>query len=242
MVATDTVGKQKSAWLWDLATGRRIKQLGPWGPESSLNFCAGGQSLLTKLSQKEDESPYDLWNAVSGERRINDFGKDARVALSLDGNRLYELANGDVKLYDALDGTFVANVTQWPGSVRHAVFGPAGQLATIEDRSDTFQAIYLWDTFAGAAHGMLNHDGIVDEVVFSPEGGLIATISREPVNSTDASSVRLWRTDTGLLTGLLTPSQTVRTVQFSPDGTRIVPLFRGVRCQPMEYSNTPSDG
>ena len=72
----------------------------------------------------------------------------------------------------------------------------------------------LWDADTGKQILVLNHDGAVNNVVFSPDGKYIATASR-------GKTARLWNAATGEQISVLNHDGSVYGVVFSPDGKYI---------------------
>ncbi|MCB0128809.1 MAG: hypothetical protein KDE58_41370, partial [Caldilineaceae bacterium] len=247
LVARDS---QKTVELWSLADGQPTKILGEWADESSVEFCAGSHALLTKLKPIKIIRPlapihaspvytgeqliqtqprYALWYDLAGEIKYRAFDPQAAVTLSPDGTRLCTLtkvdgaAQGVADLYDTHDGTIVATVTHRVGAVDSFLFGPKGQLATVEGPDDAGQTVYLWDSYAGAANGRLAHEQPIEKIAFSDDGTLLATITTTKVDDGDEQTiVHLWRTATAQPIGTLRPSAPIREIQLSPDGTRIL--------------------
>jgi WD40 repeat protein len=76
--------------------------------------------------------------------------------------------------------------------------------------------VHLWRTSVGALLQVLDgHEGLVRDVVFLPEGELLA--------STSASEVLLWQLDDGvLLHSLIGHNDDVSSIGFSPEGTLLI--------------------
>ena len=72
----------------------------------------------------------------------------------------------------------------------------------------------LWDAATGKQIFVLNHDGWVRNVVFSPDGKYVATAS-------DDNTARIWNASTGKLIGSFKHDGVVNNVVFSPDGKYI---------------------
>jgi WD40 repeat protein len=96
--------------------------------------------------------------------------------------------------------------------VNNIVFSPDGKyIATASDD----KTARVWDAYTGKNITVLKHDGLVNNVVFSPiDGKYIATASAD-------NTSRVWDAATGKQISVLNHNYWVIKVIFSPDGKYI---------------------
>jgi len=82
--------------------------------------------------------------------------------------------------------------------------------------------VHLWDVETGnLQHKLVGHGGKVSQIVYSPQGDLVASTTSEYA-ITD-TTVRLWDAETGVCLRILTGhSRFVKSIAFSPKGDRII--------------------
>jgi len=73
----------------------------------------------------------------------------------------------------------------------------------------------IWSVEGNLLYTLIDHKGDVNDVVFSPNGKIIASASSD-------QTIKLWNTDGMLLKTLIAPNGAVYGVSFSPDGKRLV--------------------
>ncbi|NEB52264.1 hypothetical protein G3I48_08190 [Streptomyces griseus] len=210
--------------LWEADTGRMIASL--TGPVDEMVFSPDGEVLATAA---ESESGVHLWEADTGRKTASLTGDPQfvnAVVFSPDGETLATAGNhGTVRLWDVGTGRNTATLTGHTAPVASVVFSPGGDTLASAGEDGTAR---LWDADTGRNTATLtghvgHYEGdredsgpapaSVDAVVFSPDGGTLATTAL-----TDRT-VRLWDVRTGGHTATLTGhTSSVDLVAFSPSG------------------------
>ena len=141
-----------------------------------------------------------------------DFSRDGRILAASDSGR-------KTLCMDAATGK-VLHVFGSPSRLRHRVtLSPSGDRAATSEFDATRQRspVMIWDVAGGGKPlTLLGHRDPVLEIVFSPDGGRLASTGRE-------RTVILWDAVSGeeLMT-LRGHDTAVTTLAFSPDGQRLV--------------------
>ena len=190
-------------WLWDAGTGKHKAKLTHAEDIISFVYSPDGSTIATRSSEE-----VRLWES--------DTGKHKTTLTHVEGIRDFAYSP---------DGRIIATM----GYIGEPVYGPdGGTIASVVDEipfEETETRIYkgyigvhLWDTVTGNLRATLTHSGHVRSIVYSPDGGTIATSGEHYWDGT----VRLWDTVTGNLRATLTHSGHVRSIVYSPDGCLIV--------------------
>jgi WD40 repeat protein len=139
------------------------------------------------------------------------FGSILSIAFSPDGELLAAgTANGEIRLWQALDGTAQLTCLGHTDRIRSIAFSPDGSLLASSSEDTT---VRLWDVSTGNPLKILsNHGSPARSVVFSPDGAVLAS-------SSDDKAVHLWDVNTGAALRVLSGHNNwIRSVAFSPDG------------------------
>jgi WD40 repeat protein/serine/threonine protein kinase/tetratricopeptide (TPR) repeat protein len=212
-----TASWENTAWLWDAATGRPLRQLLP--ASTSFNcaaFSPDGKTILTGSW----ENTAQLWDAASG-RPIGPPLVHASfvysVAFSPDGKTMLTgSSDGTARLWDAATGRPLGQALKRRGQVLSVAFSPDSRtILTGQGWGDN--TAQKWDAATGRPLGRpMEHPGVVWSVAFSPDGKTILT-------GCDDKMARLWEATSGQAVGPpIMHSNVVRSVAFSPDGKAIL--------------------
>jgi WD40 repeat protein len=207
-----TINGDKSAKIWDAATGRLKTDISNSERIYRANFTPDGNALLTV----EQEGAMKLWDVETGQLRGQIAPKGhfenlmKNFEFSRDGQTVATFFLGDTRLWSLETGDLLHKL---PGSeTTDATFSPDGHwLATAS--SDNQSAGKLWNVETGGVKWTLAPTGNKSvSVIFNPEGTLLAT--------TNDKGVKLWNAQTGEL--LATLDEARFPVAFSPDGHTMV--------------------
>ncbi len=214
-----TIGTEAAVKLWDVETAKERAALeNPIEGIQYMLFSPDGKSLATMMwsDERRGQPSIDtvqLWDAATGKERATLKGA-GRAAFSPDGKLLVTTKRNGIKLWDAATGRERAAFwNKWP-----LAFSPDSKtLVTVSDDKVGDGKVRLWDTATGTERIALEGVGVAfldpdDKVagmqaVFSPDGKLLATQSRE--------TVKLWDVETGKK---LTTHNGDGKVVFSSDG------------------------
>ncbi len=205
-----TASWDKTAKLWDVASGRLIAVFAHQGAVNSAAFSPDGNRILTASADHSAK----LWEAMSG-KLITSFGHEDEVngaAFSPDGTRILTASSDKTaRLWDAGSGKLIASFRH-QATVYRGAFSPDGAriLTACKDRTAK-----LWDPTSGKVIAVFDHQGEVYDAVFSPDGAQILTASWD-------RTAKLWNAASGKLIASFAHRDVVEDAVFSPDGARIL--------------------
>lgn len=206
--------------LWDVSTGREIRQLrGHRGEATSLAFSPDGKSLVSGGC----DGTIRLWDVDDGKQRRQMVGQDniSCVAFSPDGKTI---ASGDcdnkIRLWEAATGRQIQQLAA-QGAVTAVAFSPDGRMLASVGMSDN--RVRLWELASGKVRLEIAHWQPVVAVAFSPDGRTLATSATWPRAEDPIAETYLWDVRTGKLWGRLRGHRgAVVSLAYSRDGKRFV--------------------
>ncbi len=217
-----TGSRDRSAQLWDAATGKPLRRFaGHQGDISSVAFSADGRLVLTG----SDDGTARLWNVESGtevRRFAGHLSQVCGAAFTADGQKVVTGSyDNTARLWDASSGEQEQIFSGLSAAISSAVFSPNGQSILTGSGSFNFadaNVAHLWDLQTGAeTRRLLGHGEKVNTVAFSPDGQFALTGSGTGYQK--EVSVRLWNPTTGEeLRRFEGHTGFVRKAVFSPDG------------------------
>jgi WD40 repeat protein len=234
-----TGGTDQTAKLWDVASGRLVRQFAHGERISAVGFSHDGTQVLS--SSNSGATPgLKLWNAKTGDlvRAFKDFGVNSAV-FSPDGRKILTgespstyIDTGKLSpsliLWDAVTGdrlmTFTGH-TEWVNSV---AFSPHGEYVASGSGNDALgpskdSTVRIWDAATGKLLKTLpGHSGPVTSIAFSPDGTRIVSGSAD-------KQLKLWDVKSGqLIRTFIGHSGQVASVAFSPDSSKILSAARAL--------------
>ncbi len=214
-----TINGDKSAKIWDAATGKLKTTVVNKERIYRASFSPDGRSLLTV----EQEGGMKLWDAETGQLRGEVAKKGwlenliKSFEFSSDGKTVATFYLGDTRLWDATTGEMKFKLLKT--DTTDATFSPDGSLLATASH-DKLSAGKIWDVKTGEAATTLASTGNKSVFVkFSPDGSLLVTTNDKGVN--------IWDAKNGAL--LATLAEARYPVAFSPDGRRLTTGARNDR-------------
>jgi WD40 repeat protein len=206
-----------SLGLWDVNTGKVIREMNQGSPIKGLRFSPTGDRFIACSA----DGLAIIWETKSGRRLTTLKGHTAEVLcveFSPDGRRVLTGSyDSTVRIWDAATGREVTSPLRHQGEVSHASFSHDGKKVATAARDGTAR---IWDAETGIPLvDWMQHRDTVQTVQFDPTDRRLVT--------RDQSGFRLWDTDTGeavtvhypspVTGGVGLDSPTMRDT-FSPDG------------------------
>jgi WD40 repeat protein/serine/threonine protein kinase len=205
-----TASRDKTAKLWDAASGKLIASFAHQGRVYQGVFSPDGTRILTASADRTAK----LWDATSG-KLITSFDHQDEVnhaTFSQDGTRILTAsADNSAKLWDAASGKLIASFDHGD-EVNDAVFSPDGARILTASKDKTAK---LWDAASGKLIASFVHQDEISHGAFSPDGTRILTASRD-------HTAKLWDAASGKLIASFDHQGSVKNAAFSPDGARIL--------------------
>jgi WD40 repeat protein len=206
-----SVGTDSVVRLWDLTSGRELKQSA--GHEQPIRAVAASPDG-TLLASVGEETRIMLWDQTTRKLTKILFGpKDfvSAVAFSPD-SRLLATASDDARvlIFDVRAGQVMFTLLGHSGPLDAVAFSPNG---TVLASAGQDTVIRLWDTVRGQQqHALSGHSAPIRTIAFSPDGKVIASAGED-------TTVKLWNVATGVLDKSLAGSSgAVNSLFFDPKG------------------------
>jgi WD40 repeat protein len=208
-----SASEDRTARVWDLASGTELRQLGRFQDDpASVAFAPDGKTLALGFRS----GLIQTFEPESGKELLKISGKGA-VALSFspDGKTLAAIGEGPwLVLWDPTSGREISRIestkrVEWDRKRLDALaFSPDGKTIALAN-NDTIRLI---DVGTGQeAPAVERHEGPILAVVASPDGETVATSGGE-------GTVRLWDPATGKQRLSLQPGEAITSLAFAPDG------------------------
>ncbi|HWN43531.1 MAG TPA: TIR domain-containing protein [Thermoanaerobaculia bacterium] len=203
---------EKTARIWDVATGRELARLLHGHMVYALAMSDDGKLLATGSA----DGTARLWTVPEG-RRMAEFRQGDvvwSVALSPDARLLATAGrDGTTRLWDAASGAELARFlhdkdpeTGARAEVVQVAFDPAGEQLAAADRGGTVQ---VWRVAEKRLLVRVRHEEEVTAMLFSPGGNQLATASQD-------DTVRLWSLPDGRETGRIDHQRDAFAVAYGP--------------------------
>jgi RNA polymerase sigma factor (sigma-70 family) len=193
-------GKSKTIRLWDVATGKEVRQFHSTFGTGALAFspdgkilAAGGTLAIGNISRDiENLRPIHLWELSSG-REVHRLPGHVNwvhsLVFSLDCKRLVSAGGSVMKVWDVGTGKEVVPLAEHEGWINSVAFSPGGRhLAT----SSLDGTIRMWEPATGKLVRIFE-GGVrprVLHIAFSPDG-------RTLISDRPDGSLRFWDVATG---------------------------------------------
>jgi WD40 repeat protein len=212
-----TASYDRTARIWDAATGREIMQLsGHTDRLRSASFSPDGRYIVTGSHDKTAR----IWDATTGQqiRVLTGHTDGVRSAeFSPDGSRVVTASyDQTARVWDVATGKQLQELRGHTSPVVWASFSPDGQriLTASQDRTAR-----IWEAASGKQLVLLSgHTGQLTSAAFSPDGRHVVTGSFD-------KTARVWDAVTGQqLTQLSGHTQLLEHIDYSHDGSRILTI------------------
>ena len=216
-------GQDSAVKIWDAASGREVRSLGPFRNEVRLvRYSPDGACVATAGGTPHGVEEIRVWEESTGRELFTLRGHTGQInslCFSPTGNRLITSSDDyTIRIWDAVAGQALRalpiGATMYDGDTGNIAVSPNGKWIVAGMWSDV---IPVWDVATGQRHLALKvENGPVRAVCFNHDSTLVAAAGG---NATvwDARTGKLFREFKGF-------DKPVRTVAFSTDGKR---LFAG---------------
>ncbi len=210
-----TASWDKTARIWDAATGQEITQLiGHTDRVWFAAFSPDGRRVITASHDKTAR----IWDAATGRQILVLNGHQDRVtcaAFSPDGRRVVTSSyDKTARIWDAATGQQILVLSGHADLVMYAAFSPDGRRVVTASHDRTAR---IWDAATGRQIRLLSgHTDWLTTASFSPDGLQVVTASYD-------KTAGIWDAHTGRQIRLLSGhTDRLWFAAFSPDGRQIV--------------------
>lgn len=226
-----TASRDKTARLWDAATGEAIGA--PLVHDEEVKLVAFSRDGAT-LATATDKSAR-FWDARTG-RALGETPPQGRgiehLAFSPDGTRLFVASREEAaRIWEVPSGKLLVAIKG--KQIAQGEFHPSGTRLVVAD--EFAHAAQIYDATTGQAlSAPMRHAEFVENACFSPDGRRVLTLSLD-------KTARLWSAETGEPIGVsMSLRDKPRVARFNREGTRIatlaartVQLWDGTTGQPL---------
>lgn len=205
--------------LWDLETGRHLRQFQTRSAVEAIVFHPAGQLMAAGL----DYGKVSVWNLKSGHETIlsGHFGSVLGVAFHPFEDLLLSWGeDGRVRIWNLSNGQLVRQFGKHAGAVHALALHPSGAIAA---SADSAGAVRLWRIADAHELQMIQaHETRVASIVYAPNGEWFATSNSNREKLDAETSIHIWDAYSGERLRTLTGHKlSIWHLAVSPDGSRI---------------------
>ncbi len=170
-------GYDKTLRLWDVATATHKTTLSEYARGYDHLLFSQDSSKLIAVDSNTIVS-WDIETKIRKQQKFRTGSNIYRIALSPDGNTIAG-SRGDLHLWNAADGTHIAELSGHLWGVSGIAFSPDSTTLASGGRS----GLFLWDVKSRTRKlSISGHTIGVAAIAFSPDGKTLATGSREEIH------------------------------------------------------------
>jgi WD40 repeat protein len=169
-----TSSEDKTAKIWDVATGKLLTSVEHQGGVNSARFSPDGKQIVTAGSVNTAK----VWDAATGKLLASVEHRDTVLSarFSPDGKQIVTASTDrTAKVWDVATGKLLASM-EHQFIVNSARFSPDGKQVVTASDDDTAK---VWDGATGKLLASMGHQGGVNSAEYSPDGKQIVTASED---------------------------------------------------------------
>ncbi len=216
-----TGGRDRTARLWDVNTGKELAQFEHDGSVSKALLNDDNTILAVLVDKEQPGTEVHLWH-VPTRSFLRVLPGKAQAMVFRPGTGVLAIASGEtsVRILDSEPAKAEFYNADLGERLWDTGISTDGRLIAIT-RADAKGTIMrgksaeIWDIETGMKLIDVTHDDEIWEVLFTPDGAQLATRSKD-------KTTRLWDVKTGRELHRFTPRDGNSSLHFNPDGRRIV--------------------